>query len=132
MQGQDIVGLLTALAAGALALLPAYQKFREVRRDQDAADLARGVDRSHVRPRVVRDRAAIHATLASWETWAGLLLAILILGGLVDNNLRARQFYQEFTRQRDEWRQVVAPALERQRELRAAVARIEAKLGMTP
>ena len=89
INGQDLVTLGSAAAAAALALMPAYQKWREIRRSQDAADHEAGVDawRDRVQP-------ALKRSLGTPESLCSMLLAVVLLGGLIHNAYRAERGLQ--------------------------------------
>jgi hypothetical protein len=115
---QQVIGAFSAVAAGCLAMIPAYQRWREVRREQETADLAAGLP---PRPRGEARHQALVATARSWETWVAMALAAVILGVLFNNHLRSRRFVED-------WHVAADGLLVRQTKMIEAIDRIEVML----
>src|SRR5262245_66482266 len=106
MNATELVSLASALAAAILAFIPVYQKWREVRRDQDAADRDKGVTRPS--PFRAEVRQTVTAVSSDRQSLALVVLSLLILGGLVHNAWRGQAYgriidshFQEFVKVRD-------------------------------
>ncbi len=74
MNPETVNLLIQGLAAGCLACIPVYQKWRSVERAETVADREAGL---------MRDRA-MRETVTSWEFWACGILALVCLLSLVN------------------------------------------------
>ena len=129
MTGSDLVGLGSAIGAAMLALLPVYQKFREIRREQTLADHEKGVDQFQ------QDvRSAFSATFANRDSLVIMALSLLILGGMAHQMIRSWHYglvidrhYSEFLAIKDLINQRYGETMAQRTEILEILRRLEAQ-----
>jgi len=101
VEPQYLVSIATSLSAAVLALIPVYQKWREIKRNEDVVDKEKGVDSFG------KDvKEAFRATFNSKDSLLIVSLSILILGGLIHNTFRAAAAAEVINRHFEEFQQV--------------------------
>jgi hypothetical protein len=118
MNPENLSLLIQGIAAGVLACIPVYQKWRSVERAETVADREAGV---------LKDRALVE-TVKSWEFWTCSILAVICLLAILDSYATSRkglEIIQALERQITDYR---ATAQADRTRIEAIEMRVEGKL----
>jgi hypothetical protein len=126
MTPQDIVSVSTAVGAGILALIPVYQKWKEIRRAELLADHEKGIDTI---------KETFKQTFDDKNSIFIMALCLLILGGMAHNVYRAGRIeiiadahYQEFKNIKDIINTRYGETMTQRKEILDAIERIDKSL----
>lgn len=125
MNPQDIVNLVAAFGAAILGIMPVYQKWREVRRNEALADRREGVD-SSIKLSPLKE--AVEETAKDKYNLFTLFLGLLISVSLVWNVVRGSYVVHLVEEHYKSYMEIRKEVIKHAEDTSAALKRIEAKL----